>query len=353
MIVLLAITSSNSLTERSSLPKLTISLKEVEDIERIAKQILKKYPPEQYFYIGIGRSPAALMAFFEDENIMYANVPLSDFRYRLKKDVVNKEKGKKSKTYRPLNEYQKEMLFRHFDNYLPRSESILAQKKLLIIDYASSGKSQIAAHEHIKKYYEQYNDVDVTVEMATIYADQSSVYKVLKRYSKHLEKLNKGASNCVHHISYSANTDLFLQHLDQQKYDDFSEYGSMKLKDLLKDPPELGDKRKREEGYKKLLTSIHHKRIELMTKRDIEKHYLKVKKSKLINWNTYKSNNEKEYLKFRKKVKRRMRHSSRKEYPFNNSGEILERTPEWYPSSSSSSSSGSSSGSSSSSSSGE
>ncbi|MEO0335664.1 MAG: hypothetical protein AAF202_04690 [Pseudomonadota bacterium] len=96
---------------------------EFELFDSFAQRILSDYPPSQYFYVGVGRSPAVLMAILASrspEN--WANLPASAAKWM---------------TFYKLENPDSEVVT-HFNRFLPTTET-LGGRKVLLIDHVQSG----------------------------------------------------------------------------------------------------------------------------------------------------------------------------------------------------------------------
>jgi len=116
-------------------------------ISRIGEKIISDFPPAVYMYIGIGRSPAPIMAFLESRCCRVVNMPLSDFRPKAKEWSITDDALPGE---RITGERQK-LLFEHFDNILHEK---IKRRKVVVIDFASpSGASLVAAREQLETYF--------------------------------------------------------------------------------------------------------------------------------------------------------------------------------------------------------
>lgn len=111
---------------------------EYEEVRNLVMEMVKRYPPSQYHYVGLGRSPTPVMALVRALGASTSNVPLSAFRY-----------GEKTKPDLTKEKYSQ--LSSHFGHYLPKKEE-LGSKKLLVLDNAQSGASLVAGHKYMKKF---------------------------------------------------------------------------------------------------------------------------------------------------------------------------------------------------------
>ncbi len=125
-------------------PELTTA--EYANARDLAIEIMTKFPPEKYFYLGIGRSPFPVTALIEAlRRGSTGTLPLSNVR---SEGAVGFEIFD---TFVPWNAYREE-LFAHFDRFVPSSLT-LGNRKILMIDLAvSSGSGLTGAHGMLKAY---------------------------------------------------------------------------------------------------------------------------------------------------------------------------------------------------------
>jgi hypothetical protein len=116
---------------------------EINDITLVATIVLNKCPVGTCLVVSIGRSLTPITAYFEIKkyNNSY-NLPLSNFRY-----------GEASHETL-LSQAKEEVLFKHFDQYLPSAEQSL-KKSILFIDFSSSGESISAAKKYLSQYFSE------------------------------------------------------------------------------------------------------------------------------------------------------------------------------------------------------
>ena len=131
------------------------------ELEQFGQEIINLFPPDQYLYIGIGRSPAPVIAWLQmktqAKNIV--QIPLSEFRLCTPIDSDNIG----------LPEFPSDdaraKLFRHFDNYLRMNSGF--HEKWLVIDVAESGNTLRSAGFALKEYAAEHK-LDNSIEMLAI-----------------------------------------------------------------------------------------------------------------------------------------------------------------------------------------
>lgn len=108
---------------------------EYAEIKSVALNILERYPPERYYYLGIGRSPTPILAFFEVlgmDRKAVSSMPMSSVKY-----------------------YSKSTSHKIFQNFeiLAPTASVIRKRKILMIDLWNSGGSIKRAHDLLRRYY--------------------------------------------------------------------------------------------------------------------------------------------------------------------------------------------------------
>ncbi|RLV60112.1 hypothetical protein D5018_08835 [Parashewanella curva] len=137
--------------------------KTIAECEQLGQEIISKFPPSQYCYIGFGYHPHILFAWLEAKNISSdtAQIPLSEFRlcphdgyglYPIKAPIL------------PTSQ-QCEILYQHFDTYL--EDLIKTAKHWLIIDVAETGNNLCSAGFALSHYLASHN-VEKKIELLAI-----------------------------------------------------------------------------------------------------------------------------------------------------------------------------------------
>jgi hypothetical protein len=111
--------------------------------EAVVDVLMRDYHPAGHAFVGVGRSPAIIVALMQNRNPALARtLPLSDFYHH---------PGGHAKYYAPLPPELETRLFDHLDRYLP-PESLSGAKKLVLIDFVKGGRSMIALDEYLKRF---------------------------------------------------------------------------------------------------------------------------------------------------------------------------------------------------------
>ncbi|MGW0513164.1 hypothetical protein ACWD1W_28635 [Streptomyces olivaceoviridis] len=213
--------------------------------------ITEKYPPSGHFYLGLGRSPAAIIAALQATGHRAESVPLSDFR-------PAPEEGDWSifhdafKKYPPLTDEQRRMLHAHFDEFVgPHLE---AGKDIVLIDYTQTGLSLFAAQHYLGAYLAErgfdgqvkalamHQDIDtgnLGATMDAIRAPRSWLRNPLDWYYNTSERIawGKGADSFPlgADSALAGNGPVLGQAFKQEAFDGLAEHGSYKL---LKQTPQ-------------------------------------------------------------------------------------------------------------------
>ncbi|MBI1395207.1 MAG: hypothetical protein GC151_04435 [Betaproteobacteria bacterium] len=131
-----------------------LSGEEYEQVKAIALQIMRRYPPGRYHYLGLGKSPTPVMAFLQEFasraslDLDASSMPLSKFGHRTgsmtgaERRVVDGPE---------LDAEQRERLWEHFDAFVP-SPGSLEGKDIVLIDLVQTGKSLVATQRHLEEY---------------------------------------------------------------------------------------------------------------------------------------------------------------------------------------------------------
>ncbi len=108
------------------------------ELSRILQYLVKEYPPDQYLYVGMGRSPTPLIALAKAAlgESRALSLPLSHIGNRI---------------YFPSKE-EEDYMDKHFRHFLPTVKE-LKGRKILLIDFALNGRSIIEGLRQLRRYY--------------------------------------------------------------------------------------------------------------------------------------------------------------------------------------------------------
>ncbi|MET8762365.1 hypothetical protein [Lentzea sp. NPDC004782] len=142
----------------------------VNAVNDVANHITSKYPPSEFAYVGLGRSPAAVVAALQNQGHPAVSIPLSNFRpppadpNSILAPSYEAHGGK----VEPLNADQQNMLNQHFDEFLG---GLPQDKNVVLIDYTQGGLSLVSAQHHLQQYLTDYKGSDAKVNAFAMHQD--------------------------------------------------------------------------------------------------------------------------------------------------------------------------------------
>ncbi len=124
------------------------------ELKELGLTILKEFPPNEYAYVGVGRSPAPLIAFFQNiPEVEAINFPftLRAFRHVDRaRTILMDESSSTSLDSIPEELDRQRPLREHIEKFIPLD--LLSRKKILAIDVALLGTSLQAAKLMLEAY---------------------------------------------------------------------------------------------------------------------------------------------------------------------------------------------------------
>lgn len=211
----------------------------------MCQRISTAYPPQVYLYVGIGRSPAPLIAHFENEGMRTLSIPLSDFRPRNHEWSITDDLLGRGPRITPA---QRVLLFHHFRRYFPVRPM---RTRILLIDYTQSAKSLMAAQEQLQEYFAtDLRQPDIEVHALALCRD-SDAYTA-RNVARWIGRRMNPCWNPLDWYYYTAARQQFVRRwhvmpvcemgdevshrqrllmavLSGQGFDDLAEYGSFKI----------------------------------------------------------------------------------------------------------------------------
>jgi len=155
-------------------PKRNLDQIEYENARDVALVYYRKYPPNEYYYLSIGRSATTVMEVLKalvPDNV--GNLPLSLFYYR-----PQVHEGYSL----PLSPEIERNLFDHFRRFLPTAAQ-LGHRKILVIDWVKGGGSMVATEEYLNKYlHQERQDTQLKVAIMAPTDDLSKIKEANKSY---------------------------------------------------------------------------------------------------------------------------------------------------------------------------
>jgi hypothetical protein len=100
-------------------------------IRKIAESIVREYPPQEYIYVGLGRSPSSLVAYLSSNGYQALTLPLGGLKLAPGKTM--------SKPMPDLSKAEKAALKSLIDTHIPSYDQ-RGGKKILLLDYVQSGE---------------------------------------------------------------------------------------------------------------------------------------------------------------------------------------------------------------------
>ena len=135
----------------------------VAGLDQLADHVEHMFPPDRHVYVGLGRSPAGVVAALAAHGHATCNVPLSAFRAA--PAVPSRAAGLSGPDYlhmiealdqvpldEPLTPRQRRMLYTHFDEFLG---DLPADRTIVLIDLVQLGTSLVSAQHHLVMYLRQ------------------------------------------------------------------------------------------------------------------------------------------------------------------------------------------------------
>ncbi|MFE8950537.1 hypothetical protein [Streptomyces sp. NPDC007856] len=134
----------------------------------LSSRITEEFPPEQYFYLGLGRSPVPVVAALQASGHDADSIPLSSFRAGPadRRSILSETFDRRG--FAPLTPQQQDLLYAHFDEFvLPHTRH---DKSILLIDYSQSALSLFSAQHHLDEYF-RARGIDIIPEALALHVD--------------------------------------------------------------------------------------------------------------------------------------------------------------------------------------
>lgn len=104
--------------------------KDFDQVQTVAEAVMAQYPPDQYHYIGLGKSPTPIIAFVQaygetaDMDISASNLPLSKFSHKIDRMSPAEE----ADAGPALDREQNVRLQAHFERFVPLASDLKGKK---------------------------------------------------------------------------------------------------------------------------------------------------------------------------------------------------------------------------------
>jgi hypothetical protein len=104
-----------------------------QNVRDVAVRLLRKYTPDDHFFIGVGRSPVSLVTFMRElDDDLAMTFPASDMRLQ-------------------IDPSWKQEYFEHFKQLIPKSV-IDSKKTIVLFDRTREGKTLVRLKEYLREY---------------------------------------------------------------------------------------------------------------------------------------------------------------------------------------------------------
>ncbi|MFG1873187.1 toxin glutamine deamidase domain-containing protein [Micromonospora arborensis] len=210
----------------------------LEAVELAGQWILRQFPPDQFVYVGLGRSPAAIIAALPrlDPRVRSANLPLSAFRPGpAEPDSILAT----TLDQPPADPDQLAMMRQHFDEFLG---DLPGDRPLVVIDIADTGRSLISVQHHLQRHFDATGrrqvvyalgvDYSLDVPSAEITAIATPVpgepparVEARRQWASRFRVLRLGTNSPL----ASPYNRVLAEALGQEAFDGLAEYGSYQL----------------------------------------------------------------------------------------------------------------------------
>lgn len=197
---------------------------EIPALIKVSQSLQTLHPIESTLIVGVGRSPAPVIADLQNSASNYAvNLPLSRFRFRLNSQPPPGTLKAHQIAYQALQPAEEAILFEHFDQFLPSKEAA-AGRDLVFLDFSVRGDSLISVAEYVEKYLALRGRTE-KVRLVAL-TTEASAATVLER-----ARINKRE---IQHLVLEPRTSLTEKFISQT-FDAFAEFGEFdfrKMKDF-------------------------------------------------------------------------------------------------------------------------
>lgn len=138
------------------------------EVARVSLELIEEYPPSEYFYVGVGRSPTPVMAFLNGviDPEIFINVPLSGLASLAWYREVDSE------NIHDIYAIRSAHLKAHLKMFLPAADK-LAGRRLLLIDFVASGSTLIEAGRQVRDFYDQSGEPNTTIESLALISSRT------------------------------------------------------------------------------------------------------------------------------------------------------------------------------------
>ncbi len=189
--VLLAYTTFAQKAERpvwEDDPETQLTQQLFDEMQTTAKDFMAKYPPSEYYYLGLGRSPHSILSYIDALNLGGVKyIPMSNAKFHFQDNM-----------FRNLRTPERETIVReHVARLLP-SEADLRGRKILVVDFCDNASGlTVGLYYVIEAYFAMGFD------LAKIRA--VGLNKTNPTAGKYYRNLQKLESTIIHVDTYQTN----------------------------------------------------------------------------------------------------------------------------------------------------
>lgn len=188
-----------------------------EEYQALKKAAYLVAPGENAVVIGIGRSPAPVIAFLRKlKPGTVFSFPLSKFRHLPQGPHYGVDE-EWEELYDFLSGKEQERLFQHFDQFVP-SEALIGKRKVELLDYSRRGDHLFSAKAYLEKYFSARSR---THEISLVALTQP-------QFEAEIKKRAAITGNEIKTILLEDS--IFRYKLDRSQYDDIAEYGKYEIR---------------------------------------------------------------------------------------------------------------------------
>ncbi|MGP4014277.1 WXG100-like domain-containing protein [Saccharopolyspora sp. 5N708] len=220
-------------------------------VNDLASWITRQYPPEQYSYVGLGRSPGPVVAALRSHGHDAAAVPLSKFRPAPVdlNSILRPAFEGPGREPKALTDDQQQLLDVHFQEFLGH---LPEDRNILLIDYTQSALSLVAAQHYLQQHVSAHREPDMQVHALAVHQDINTdtlrkTYNqaahpttFLERIVEQLWDTERGAQRDTWRQRFTSlslgadgplgeNGPILGQAFKTEAFDDLAEYGSYEL----------------------------------------------------------------------------------------------------------------------------
>lgn len=138
---------------------------EIKDIAKLANEILRKYPANNHYFLGLGRSPFAVIDYLNLVSAQSATtIPLSyNFKFSAYLRFFVPRLPEQAATPAYSTGKNRDLLFQFFEHFVPEP-TVIGDRKIVLIDYSELGTSLAKFYIDLTAYFKArgiHNPVEI------------------------------------------------------------------------------------------------------------------------------------------------------------------------------------------------